>query len=57
VVRVAAHQLADTVELTVREAERAVERFRDLAQESIVSGKADDAEGKAGGAGRVTVKR
>src|SRR5207249_1152354 len=41
VVRVAPQQLADTVELPVREAERTVERFRDLAQRSIVSGKPD----------------
>jgi hypothetical protein len=50
VVRVAAHQPADTVELPVRQTERAVERFRDLAQGAIVSGKPD-------GVGRVTVKR
>jgi hypothetical protein len=42
VVRVALQELADTVELPVREAERPVERFRDLAQATIVSGKADD---------------
>jgi drug/metabolite transporter (DMT)-like permease len=42
VVRVAAHQLADTAELPVGDTERAVERFRDLAQMAIVSGKADD---------------
>jgi hypothetical protein len=42
VVRVASQQLADTVELPVLEAERAVERFRDLAQGTIVSGKPDD---------------
>jgi drug/metabolite transporter (DMT)-like permease len=41
VVRVAPEQLADTVELPVREAERAVERFRNLAQGVIVSGKPD----------------
>jgi hypothetical protein len=41
VVRVAPQQLADTVELPVREAERAVERFRDLAQRSIVSAEPD----------------
>jgi len=45
VVRVATHQLADTVELPVRETERAVERFRDLTQKVIVSGKPDDAGG------------
>ena len=51
VVRVAAHQLADTVELPVGEAERAMERlFRDLRQEAIVSGKPDGATG-------VTLKR
>jgi drug/metabolite transporter (DMT)-like permease len=49
VVRVAAHQLADTVELPVRETERAVERFRDLTQATIVAGKAD-------GIAAVTVK-
>jgi hypothetical protein len=42
VVRVAPQQLADAVELPVREAERAVERFRDLAQRSIVSAEPDD---------------
>ena len=36
VVRVAPHQLADTVELPVRETERPVERFRDLRQGAIV---------------------
>jgi hypothetical protein len=40
-VRVAAHQLADTVELPVGQTERAVERFRDLAQMVIVPGKGD----------------
>jgi hypothetical protein len=49
-VRLAPHQRADTVELPVRQTERAVERFRDLAQGAIVSGKPD-------GVGRVTVKR
>src|SRR3954451_15451160 len=38
VVRRAAQQLADAVELAVREAETAVERFRDRAQGSSVSG-------------------
>jgi hypothetical protein len=37
VVRRAPEQLSDTVELPVREAEAAVERFRDRAQESTVS--------------------
>jgi hypothetical protein len=37
-VGVAVEQVADTVELPVREAEAAVERFRDRAQESTVSG-------------------
>jgi drug/metabolite transporter (DMT)-like permease len=41
VVRVALEELADTVELPVREAERPVERFRDLAQTIIVPGKSD----------------
>jgi hypothetical protein len=41
-VRVALHQLADTVKLPVCETERSVERFRDLRQRSIVQGKADD---------------
>jgi hypothetical protein len=50
VVGVAADQLADTVELPVGETERAVERFRDLAQSAIVSGKPD-------GPVAVTVKR
>jgi hypothetical protein len=50
VVRVAADQLADTVELPVGETERAVERFRDLAQSAIVSGKPD-------GLAAVTVER
>ena len=50
VVRVAAQQRDDAVELPVRQTERAVERFRDLAQGAIVSGKPD-------GVGRVTVKR
>jgi hypothetical protein len=38
VVRRPPEQLSDTVELPVREAEAAVERFRDRAQESTVSG-------------------
>jgi hypothetical protein len=33
-VRIAAEQLADTVELPVRKAERAVQWFRDLRQEA-----------------------
>jgi hypothetical protein len=49
-VRVAPHERADTVELPVRQTEGAVERFRDLRQTTIVSGKPD-------GLGRVTVKR
>ena len=44
VVRVAAHQLADTVELPVGETERAVERFRDLAQEGSLSSRSGWAE-------------
>ena len=40
VVRVASHQPADTVELPVREAERAVERFRDLRSEGHRIGEA-----------------
>ena len=41
-VRLPLEQLADTVELPVREAERAVERlFRDLRQTAIVAGKGD----------------
>jgi hypothetical protein len=42
VVRVALQKVADAVELPVRETERAVERFGDLRQTSIVSGKPDD---------------
>jgi hypothetical protein len=38
VVRAPSQQCLDTVELPVREAEAAVERFRDRAQESTVSG-------------------
>jgi hypothetical protein len=38
VVRRPPQKLADTVELTVRETERAVERFRDRAQRSNVPG-------------------
>jgi hypothetical protein len=38
VVRGAAQQVLDTVELPVGETERAVERFRDRAQEATVSG-------------------
>jgi hypothetical protein len=38
VVRRPPEQLSDTVELPVREAEAAVERFRDRAQESTVPG-------------------
>ena len=41
VVRVAPQELADTVELPVGETERPVERFRDLAQTTIVSGRDD----------------
>ena len=50
VVGLALEQLDDPVQLVVRQAERALERFRDLAQGAIVSGKPD-------GVGRVTVKR
>jgi hypothetical protein len=38
IVRRSSEQLSDTVELPVREAEAAVERFRDRAQESTVPG-------------------
>ncbi len=41
-VRIASEQLANTFELPVREAERPMELFRDLAQGSIVSGRPDD---------------
>ena len=44
-VRVTTHQLADTVELPVRETERPVEGFRDLCQTVIVPGKPDDLVG------------
>jgi hypothetical protein len=46
VVRVALEELADTVELLVREAERAMQRFRDLRQSFTVSGEVDG--GQAG---------
>jgi hypothetical protein len=41
VVRLALHQLADAVELSVRETECPMQRFSDLRQRIIVAGKPD----------------
>jgi drug/metabolite transporter (DMT)-like permease len=62
VVRVAAEQLADTVELPVGETEGPVELFRGLRQRAIVPGKADTSDRLepvpgAGDLGRVTLEQ